>query len=151
MEMAILLVPLLMIAFGITEFGRAIYQYDTLVKAVRDGARYLTTVSPGDETAQTAARNMVVYGNAAGSGQPLLPGLTLSMVSVCDRLNASACPGELHNAVPTGSGAINLVTVNLGGGAPYGTAYAFNFLAPYVSASPSINFGRIHITMQQVI
>lgn len=149
-EFAILLVPLLMIVFGITEFGRAIYEYNTLTKATRDAARFLTTRSPGDAAAHTAAKNMVVYGSATVvQGQELLPGLTTEMVSICDSVLPSACPGEGHTAVITGAGAINLVTVNVGGvGAK---PYAFNFLAPYVSASPSINFGRIHTTMQQII
>lgn len=150
-EFAILLVPLLMIAFGITEFGRAIYHYNILTKAVRDAARYLTTQSPGDTAAQAAAKNLVVYGTTTVADQPLLPGLNVNMVKICDKLDATACPGEQHSTVATGAGtgAINLVTVNVGGvGA---LPYTFNFLAPYVSPSPSINFGRIHITMQQII
>lgn len=148
-EFAILLVPLLMIVFGITEFGRAIYEYNTLTKATRDAARFLTTRSPGDAAAHTAAKNMVVYGSATATGQPLLSGLTTEMVSICDKVAATACPGEAHISVITGAGAINLVTVNVGGvGAK---PYTFSFLAPYVSASPSINFGRIHTTMEQII
>lgn len=148
-EFAILLVPMLMIAFGITEFGRAIYHYNTLTKSVRDAARYLTTQSPGNVAAHAAARNMVVYGSATVQDQPLLPELSTEMVTICDSVEASACPGEPHSTVPTGTGSINLVTVNVGGAAA--TPYTFTFLAPYVSASPSINFSRIRITMQQII
>lgn len=150
-EFAILLVPLLMIAFGITEFGRAVYHYNILTKSVRDAARYLTAQSPGDIAAQTAAKNLVVYGTTTVTGQPLLPGLNTNMVKICDSAEASACPGELHGAVSTGTGtgSINLVTVNVGGAGAL--PYTFNFLAPYVSSSPSINFSRIHITMQQII
>jgi Flp pilus assembly protein TadG len=148
-EFAVLLVPLLMIAFGIAEFGRAIYQYNTLAKATRDAARFLTTRSPGDAAAHTAAKNMVVYGSATVTSRALLPGLTTTMVSICDSVVATACPGEAHTAVITGAGAINLVTVNVGG--VNAIPYVFNFLTPYVSATPSINFGRIHVTMQQII
>ncbi|HEU4924296.1 MAG TPA: TadE family protein, partial [Burkholderiales bacterium] len=38
-ELGIILALLVAITFGITEFGRAIYQYNTLAKAARDGAR----------------------------------------------------------------------------------------------------------------
>lgn len=150
-EFAILLVPLLMIAFGITEFGRAIYHYNNLTKSARNAARYLTSQVPGNTAAQVAAKNMVVYGSATVTNQPLLPGLNTNMVTICDSVEASACPGELHSTVPTGTGtgSVNLVTVNVGGTGAL--PYTFSFLAPYVSPSPSINFGRIHITMQQVI
>ena len=50
-EMAITMSLLIFIVFGITEFGRAIYQYDTLAKAARDAARYLSTKGPGDSVA----------------------------------------------------------------------------------------------------
>jgi Flp pilus assembly protein TadG len=45
-EFAIVLILLVPLVFGITEFGRAIYQYNTLTKIVRNGARYLTTQEP---------------------------------------------------------------------------------------------------------
>ncbi|HZH30126.1 MAG TPA: hypothetical protein VEY11_05140, partial [Pyrinomonadaceae bacterium] len=32
--------------------------------------------------AQTGAKNMAVYGNAAGAGQPLVPGLSISQVKI---------------------------------------------------------------------
>ena len=38
-EFAIVLVPLLIIAFGAAEYGRAIYQFNTLVKSVRGAVR----------------------------------------------------------------------------------------------------------------
>ena len=48
LEFAFLLVPLLASAFGITEFGRALYYYDTLAKAVRDATRLMSTQTPTD-------------------------------------------------------------------------------------------------------
>ena len=41
-ELAFVLPVLLIMTFIVTEFGRAIYQYDTLTKSVRDATRYLT-------------------------------------------------------------------------------------------------------------
>jgi hypothetical protein len=77
-EFALILPMLLVMTFIVTEFGRALMQYNTLTKSVREGARYLSTQLPGEGT--TAARNLVVYGNTAGTGSPLAPGLSLSNV-----------------------------------------------------------------------
>jgi len=81
LEFAIVLPILLLIAFGITEFGRAYYQYNTLSKAIRNGARYLSS-HPYDNANITNTQNMVVYGQSSGSGTPVLPGLTPSMIAV---------------------------------------------------------------------
>ena len=90
-ELAIMLSLLLAITFGITEFGRAIYTYNTLAKATRDATRYLSTQAAGNATSYTTATNLAVYGTpTVGSTQaPLAPGLTSSMVSICDASNTS--------------------------------------------------------------
>lgn len=77
-EFGLMLPLLLILTFAATEFGRAYYQYNTMVKAVREAARYLSVRSPNVNVAQ--AKNIVVYGNAAGTGSPLVPGLSLSNV-----------------------------------------------------------------------
>lgn len=77
-EFALVLPLLLLASVTTTELGRAIYQYNTIVKSVRDGARYLSLQSPGSHAAE--ARNLVVYGNIAGTGAALAPGLSLSQV-----------------------------------------------------------------------
>ena len=41
-EMVIVSPLLLLLIFGVAEMGRAFYQYNTLTKSVRDGARYLS-------------------------------------------------------------------------------------------------------------
>ena len=51
------------IAFGITEFGRAIYQYNTLAKAARDATRYLSTRDATDTAAKDVAKCFAVFGN----------------------------------------------------------------------------------------
>ncbi len=89
-EMAITLPVLLLLLLATAEFGRMISQYDTLHKAVRDGARYAASVSSFGSTGlvyitpaiQTAVDNLVVTGNVNGTGTPLLPGLTASDVTV---------------------------------------------------------------------
>jgi hypothetical protein len=79
-EFALILPLLLLLTMTVTEFGRALYQYDILAKSVRDAARYLSVQTPGTHTAE--ARNLVVYGNTAGTGTPLALDLTLANVPV---------------------------------------------------------------------
>jgi Flp pilus assembly protein TadG len=80
-ELAIVL-PILILLFAATaEFGRYFYEYTTLSKAARVGARYLATAAV--KTAEdTKAKNIVVFGNAAGTGPPILTGLSASNVTV---------------------------------------------------------------------
>jgi Flp pilus assembly protein TadG len=142
-EFAITVIPLLITVFGITEFGRAIYQYDTLAKAARDAARYLSTQAPGDANAIARAQCRAVYGNVNCTGQALAPGLTLAMVNVCD---AVSCPGshQSQGATPV----INMVTVTIGGA---NQPYTFTLVAPYVLDVASFDFGPISATMRQVL
>ena len=79
-ELAIVL-PVMLALFGATaEFGRFFYTYQTLSKATRSATRYLT-VEPLGGTDEKAA-NLVVYGNTAGTGDPLVEGLTVDDVTV---------------------------------------------------------------------
>jgi Flp pilus assembly protein TadG len=67
--------------FGVLEIGRMLWVHNSLVDATRRAARY--AVNQGMSTgAQTAAKNMAVYGNAAGTGQPLVPDLTAAQVKI---------------------------------------------------------------------
>jgi Flp pilus assembly protein TadG len=90
-------VPLLIFAALIAaELGRAFIQYDTLSYAVRSGARYVSERAlvagvinlPDDVKAE--ARRLVVYGNVAGSGVALLPGLSADVVPPKDHISVSA-------------------------------------------------------------
>lgn len=146
-ELALIIGPMLILCFGITELGRALYQYNGLVKATRGAVRYLTAQSlaspPPGETADSIrlkARSLAVCGKEdCSTTAPLVPGLTLAQVSVCDLV---ACPST-HGNVQTGQGSVNLVSVTIGG---TGTA-AFNFtsLVPWVV--PSITFSPVTATM----
>jgi Flp pilus assembly protein TadG len=83
--------PLLLLLFyAICEFGNLFVQYSALTDAARDADRYLASnallgstgvvnLSPG---LVTATQNLVVFGNTAGAGTPLLPGLTTGQVTV---------------------------------------------------------------------
>lgn len=98
---------LLLLLIGVSEFGRILYQYNTLTKSVRDGARFLaanaTVGSTGtiviDSTDITNTENLVVYGNTAGTGSSKLPGLSASQVTVSCLGGGTACPGVEHIVV----------------------------------------------------
>jgi len=149
-EFAIVLIPLLVIVTGITEFGRAMYYYNTIAKAARDGARLMSTQTPADMNYPnliSQATCTAVYGNTTCSGTPLVPGLTTGMVSICDRVS---CPGT-HANVPTGTGVINLVTFTIGGP---NNPYTFQSMAPFAPALfgvGSFNFASISVTMRQIL
>lgn len=132
---------LIAIVLGITELGRAVYQYDTLAKAARDGARYLSTKAPGDATAIGVAQCLAVHGNPSCSGTPLAPGLTLGMVSVCDAVSCVATH-QTQGSAPV----VNLVTLSIGNA---NNPFTFTSIAPYLV--PDIPFGAISVTMRQVL
>jgi Flp pilus assembly protein TadG len=89
-ELAIVL-PVMLVLFSATaEFGRFFYTYQTLSKGTRSAARYLT-VEPLGGTDLKAA-NLVVYGNTAGAGDPLVEGLTVDDVIVTRNGGGSTMP-----------------------------------------------------------
>ena len=91
-ELAIVLPVLLALFAATAEFGRYFYNYSTLAKATRAGARYLTTAPVKTITAGSGvnavedmkARRLVVYGdpNAADGSRPLVPGLSVNHVQI---------------------------------------------------------------------
>lgn len=95
---------LLLLLLAVAEFGHALYQYNTLTKSVRDGARYLssnavvgdTSTIVIDSTDIAETENLVVYGNTLGTGSPRLPGLLTSDVTVSCLGGGTACPGVDH-------------------------------------------------------
>ena len=80
-ELAIVLPIFLMLFGAAAEFGRYFYEYTTLDKAVRAGSRYLTT-APVNGAEDTKAKNIIVYGNPAGTGTPIVKGLTTDNVII---------------------------------------------------------------------
>lgn len=145
-EMAIVLLPMVILCFGITELGRALYQYNGLVKATRGAARYLSQQGlaspPPGETADSLrlkARSLALCGAFDCTSTPaLVTGLTLAMISECDPLNCTST----HANVPTGEGTTSLVSVTVGAGS---SQFQFTSLASWVV--PDMNFSPISITM----
>ncbi len=90
-ELTIVLPVLLFMFLATAEFGRALFQYNTLTKSVRDGARHAAQLALLGSTGvvnmtnqlQTESNNLVVYANIGGSGATLLPG-PLPIVTVTD-------------------------------------------------------------------
>lgn len=87
-EIAIALPALLVLLMVTAEFTRVFYQYNTLTKTVRDGARYIAQNSlSGNLPVEVPAsvinntKNLVVSGNTSG-GNAVLPGLTDDDISI---------------------------------------------------------------------
>ncbi|HEU0201095.1 MAG TPA: TadE/TadG family type IV pilus assembly protein [Burkholderiaceae bacterium] len=136
-ELGLVMIPLTVLAFGITEYGRAIFQYNTLVKSVRDASRHLSQHAAGDATQIAIAKCLVVHGNRNCSGAVLVPGLSASLVEICDRSNCAD-----HANQPTGAGVVNLVTVTV-------DKFPFKSLVPLMVSD--LTFGAIRSTMRQVL
>ena len=88
-EFALVLPVLMLLLLATAEFGRAFYQYNTLTKSIRDGARYLSDNSLNgagvielDGATSTAVKNLIVFGNSAGSGTALLDGFSTSDITI---------------------------------------------------------------------
>ncbi|ALX16778.1 pilus assembly protein TadG [Burkholderia cepacia JBK9] len=159
-EFALVLIPMIMLSTGVAEFGRAIYQYETLTKSTRDAARYLSVWLPTDSAYPVSqAQCLVVYGSTTcgSSGTELVPGLTTSMVTICDAQRTTGCsdgsdPPQFANlptydsnnnaASGTATGAINVVEVKIKG-------YKYQPIPAYPWL-PSITFNNIVTVMRQV-
>ena len=126
-ELAILLIPIVFLVYGMTELGRGLYYYNRVVAATRDGARYLSMQARGHGEAQ--ARCLVVHGSPSCAGERLVPQLDTDMVHIAYE------PG-----VETGHGALDMVSVSVEG-------------LPYTSLVPlafeSLTFGPITTRMRQ--
>ena len=138
-EFAVLLIPMLLLAFGVAEYGRALYQYNALVKAVRDSARFLSQHTPADAASYALALDdakcLAVHGNTGCAGQPLAPQLTTDLV------------GITSTSTNTSAGTrVTLVEVSI-------TSYVFDFVfnpARLMGNAPdTIPFGDIRATMRQ--
>jgi len=75
--------------FAVLEFSRLLWTHNALSDAVRRGARYaVNQTNPAASVAETqpvgpdAVKNMVVYGNAEGTGNPVVSGLGIGDVDV---------------------------------------------------------------------
>lgn len=77
-EFALLVGVLILMAFGTTEFGRAFYQYNTLLKSTRAAAREMSFGNAANHIA--AARCLAVHGDRTCEAGALLAELTVDLV-----------------------------------------------------------------------
>lgn len=139
-ELALIMVPMLILCFGIVEVGRALYYYDGLVKATRGAARYLTVKNLNPLTSgipngsnstnpdvQKAIALAVCGKTTCTTGDQLVPGLNATKVTV-----------TTNNNVLTGVGTVSLVSVNI-------ASVNFTSLLPYGIAS--FTFSPVKTTM----
>lgn len=126
-EFALTLPLLLILTFITTEFSRALYQYNIIVKSVRDAARYLSIQDPTIKTNNpgkiTIAKNLVVYGlpNPTAGQKPLASGLSVNQVP----------DNNIYWNTSGANPVINTVTIQV-------TGYKFK---PFVCIAFKVNFG----------
>jgi Flp pilus assembly protein TadG len=131
-EMAFLMIPLIVLAFGIAEFGRAMFEYNTLTKSVRNAVRHVSQ-SASTETVKAEAVALAVYGTITNaSPTPLLTNLSESNVGI--------------TTVPDITGN-NMVTVSI---SDYKFNFVFNPLILFGDTTTSITFDDIRATMKQI-
>jgi Flp pilus assembly protein TadG len=135
-EFALVLPLLLLLTMTTTEFGRAIYQYNSIVKSLRDATRYLSIQTPN--TKITEAKNLVVFGNIAGTGQALVTGLTVAKVA--------APTWQLTGSDPL----IKTVTITVTG-YKFHSMFSSVFGVTFGDTNGDISFGNISATMRSPI
>lgn len=150
-ELAFVITPMLLLCLGVTELGRALYQYDGVVKAARGAARYLTQQNLNDadsyNTAVAIATSMAVcakpppapnasYAPCGASDAKLVPGLD----------NESQVMVALRPGVATGAGSVSLVSVTIGDSGS--KAVKFKSMLPIPGSwLDSFSFAPVAITM----
>ncbi|MCA1555117.1 MAG: pilus assembly protein [Acidobacteria bacterium] len=110
LEFAIGATIFLSAVFGVLEVGRLLWVHNSLVDATRRAARYAVNQGMSSQ-AQTEAKNMAIYGNAEGTGQPLVQDLEPAQVSIT------------YQDFKLGGGTVTAKIEN----------YDFNFVLPLVS------------------
>ena len=142
-ELGLLLIPLITLIFGVSEYARAMYQYNTLAKSARAGARYLSQYQAGNAAAIAVAKCLVVHGNTACNGAPVAPGLTSAMVVVADASTDNTLKLQPVTASGLTVGVTNLVRVRV-------TGYQVVPVVTFVMTS-AITFDPIAVTMTQAL
>lgn len=115
--------------FGVVELSRLLWTHNALSDAARRGARYAVT-HPADDEA--VVKNLVVYGNEAGEGSPIVNGLSVDAVSV--EYTASPVTGVF--GYPEGSVAVEI------------NGYQFNFVVPIIGTTISMPDYRTTLTAE---
>lgn len=96
--------------FAVLEFGRALWVHNALTDAARRGARYAVVNSNADSA---SVKNVVVYGNAAGTGTPSINNLSTANVDVT------------YSTFGVGEGTVSVSITN----------YQFQFVIPLIGTT----------------
>jgi len=126
-EFALVALIFFVILFGLIEFARALWTWNTIVQATRAGARFAVVEAPTG--ADTEVKNYVVYLNSAGTGTPVLPGLTVSNVTV-EYLKLSTNPATVASTVSEKRSS-DVVQIRISG-------YAFSFVVPILGSTVTL-------------
>lgn len=127
-EFAIVLPLLLLLIVMVSEFGIMFYRLNAVTKSVQIAARYLSDVSVAQTnkaTDETNAQRLAVYGNIAGTGTPIVPGLAIANIVITNpnpqhvrvvaTYDSSLISGNSLNALmqlaTNGSAATNFMTL----------------------------------------
>lgn len=148
-ELAVVLLVLVPLLLLTVDYSYALYEYQTLVKQVRAGARYLTVQPPGDVTytgqvlSQHAKASCIVRTSTLDcSRSALLPQLSnASLVTIRD--SASDVTLKNQTTQPAGTSqlatTVNLVEVRVDG-----------YVHHLFKGMATINFGPIVSVMRQM-
>ncbi|MPQ65930.1 MULTISPECIES: TadE/TadG family type IV pilus assembly protein [Pseudomonas] len=124
-EFTLVLPLLLLLLLALGEFGRMLFQYNTLLQASRDAGRYVASQAWNStlgtvalsSTLLTQTKNVAVYGVPASTGTAVVSGLTSANVAVsvlgtdhvqvtitytfCPVIGAGNCTGSIRGLFPT--------------------------------------------------
>jgi Flp pilus assembly protein TadG len=120
-EFAIAATVFLTVTFAVLELGRLLWVHNALADAARRGARYAVNQP---QTAAADVKNVAVYGNAAGTGSPLVSDLTPAQVVVT------------YNNFGLAAGTVTVEIQN----------YDFRFVLPLVGATMRLPAYRTTLT-----
>ena len=107
-ELALCSTVLMLIFTGTLQFGYSFYQYNSLINAVRGGARYASMATISNQgngilsnSYVTAVQNTVVYGSPTAGSTPIVPGLTTSDVDVTANFDGLFVPKTVTVKIKT--------------------------------------------------
>jgi Flp pilus assembly protein TadG len=109
--------------FAVLEFGRALWVHNALTDAARRGARYAALHTEADEA---SVKNVVVYGNEAGTGNPMLSNLSPTNVDVS------------YSGFGLNAGTVSVSITN----------YQFQFVLPFVGTTITMPSYRTTLTAE---
>lgn len=127
-EFAMALVVILMLIFGVVEFGRIVLVYNGIANGARIGARYaITNSSPPNATSVTNANVSTIQTNVQTVVKNFLAPTTVNInaagLSITTTFPNKSCTGSISTSTCSGTSAGNPVQVTV--------SYPYDLLIPY--------------------